>query len=52
MLVKKSSFVIARRYRLQALNMMTIFGLFLQLSYVYIAKLSYVYLGLNVSLMG
>lgn len=48
MLVKKSSFATARRYRPLAVSMMSIFGLFLQLSYVYRAKLSYAYLGLNV----
>lgn len=48
MLVKKSSFATAGRYRPLSVSMMGIFGLFSQLSYVYRVKLSYAYLGLNV----
>lgn len=47
-LVKESSFATARRYEPQAVSMMSIFGLFLQLSYIYRVELSYPYLGLKV----
>lgn len=43
MLVKKSSFATARRYRPLAVSMVNIFGLFLQLSDIY------AYLGFNVT---
>lgn len=47
--VRKSSLASAGRYRPQAFSMMSISGLFLQLSYVYRVRLFYVYLGLNVT---
>lgn len=52
MIVKKSSFATAARYRPQAFSMMNFFGLFLQLFYVYRVRLFYVFLGVNVSVLG
>lgn len=50
MLVKKSSFATATRYRRQAFSMMNFFGLFLQLCYAYRVRLFYVFLGINVTM--
>lgn len=48
MLVKKSSFATAGRYRPLAVSTMNIFCFFLQLFDVYRVKLSHAYLGFNV----